>query len=128
MQEARRNGALVGLPGGHLIVAGGNKAHRSLAGVECLTLGDAAWKSLAPLPVPLCASGAVFTRGRVVLCGGEDKDGNILKTVHTFRPPQMPLVESADHGQWTVLQAETPDPVWTNCVCAFEKELYVFRE
>ncbi len=129
--RARRNGALVSTPDGRLIIMGGYNAEAdsSIDIVECLSLNapHVSWRNIAPLPQPICASGAVYFQDVVIIAGGQDKDGRILSTVYALKPPR-PTGTINELGQWTKLSAELPSPSCVNCICRVGEELFTFRE
>lgn len=127
MLVARRNGAIACTPDNIVIIVGGYSvsANGSIADVECLTFGSNQWQPLEPIPVPVCAVGAAYFRGRVLIAGGQGRNAEILKSVYIFEPPEFPLKPTATHlGQWTLLKAELPNPAWVNCLCVFDNAIF----
>ncbi len=141
MRQARRNGALVCIPDGHLIIIGGfdGTADRAIDSVECLSLRRSTssqqpgWRNIAPLPEPICAIGAIYFHGVVLIAGGQDANGRIRSSVLALKPPCLPLMKEEELsgstenlGQWIQSSAELPGPAWVNCICRIGEELYTF--
>ncbi len=138
MLRRRLYGALVCIPDGHLIIIGGFNAEVNAAidSVECLSLTklQRGWRNIAPLPYPICASGAVYFHDVVLRAGGQHADRRILSAVYALKPPMLPLAKEEDGhsgntndlGQWTLLSAELPSPVWANCMCRIGNEIFIF--
>ncbi len=143
MKKARRNGALVCIPDGHLIIIGGfdGTANMAIDNVECLSLWRSTrsqhpgWRNIAPLPEPICAVGAIYFHEVVLIAGGQDANGRTRSSVLALKPPRLPLMDkeeedlnanTEDLGQWTQLSAELPGPAWVNSICRIGEELYTF--
>ncbi len=89
------------------------------------------WLNIRPLPQPISASDAVYFHGVVLIAGGQCEGDKILTTTYVLRPPRINGTEEGepkDLGQWTKLSNELPNPVWPNCICRVDEEVFLFGE
>ncbi len=94
----------------------------SIDNVECLSLNTSqeGWLNVA-----------VYFHGVVLIAGGQGEGDKILTTAYALKPPRINGTvegEVKELGQWTKLSNELPRPVWPNCICRVDEEVFLFGE